>query len=162
MSRANLKRCPQALVVVRRWQPDVDDRHVRCVAAHLEQQVVGGAALRDYLAASLAQQPRQPLPEEHTVFGDRYAHGISARNRVPPPAGLQTRSLPASASTRSARPRRPDPGSRSAPPPPPAPPARSARPRSPDPCSLSAPPTPASTISTTRTSSCRVTSMLAL
>ena len=45
-----------------------------------------------------------------------YAHGISALTRVPPPRGVQTRSRPPSASTRSARPRRPEPRSVSAPP----------------------------------------------
>ena len=42
--------------------------------------------------------------------------GISARTRVPPPAGSRPRRAPSSAATRSARPRRPDPRSGSAPP----------------------------------------------
>src|SRR6266536_75288 len=97
------------------WQADIHDRDVRCVAAHLEQQIVGGSALRDDLEAGLGQQPREPLAQENAILGDRYAHGISARRRVPPPAGLQTRNAPPTPSNRSANPRQTNPRSLSAP-----------------------------------------------
>ena len=64
------------------------------------------------------EQPGQALAQQDAVLGDGYPHGISALTRVPPPTGLQTRSRPSSASTRSASPRRPEPASVSAPPPP--------------------------------------------
>ena len=113
-----------------RRKPDVDDDDVERVAAHLEQQVIRRGALRYDLEAGFAEQPRDPFTEQDAVFGDRYAHGISARTRVPPPAGLQMRSLPPCASTRSASP------------------------RSPEPRSVSAPPTPSSTTSTTTPVGC--------
>jgi len=40
VARADLDRRAQALVVVRRRQPDVDDRDVRRVAAPFEQKIV--------------------------------------------------------------------------------------------------------------------------
>ena len=134
---ADLQRGAQALVVVGRRQPDVDDRDVGRVAAHLQEQVVGGLAAAHDLEPVLVQQRARALAQEDAVLGDHDAHGISALTRVPPPCGLQTRSRPPSASTRSARP------------------------RSPEPRSESAPPTPSSTISTTTWPSRRLTSTVA-
>ena len=123
VSRANLDRRAEPLVGVSRGQADVDDRDVGRVAAQLAQEIVGvpHCAKR---RTRLVEEPRDTLAQKNAVLGDRYAHGISALTRVPPPCGVQTRSRPPSASTRSASPRRPV--------------ARS----------LSAPPTPSSAIST--------------
>src|SRR5213078_3193236 len=80
------------------------------------QEVVRIVTLGDHVDAGVVEEPRQAFTQEHAVFGDRYAHGISAWTRVPPPWGVQTRRRPPRASTRSARPRRPEPRSVSAPP----------------------------------------------
>ena len=87
MALADLERRAQALVGVRRRQADVDDRDVRREAADLPQQLVGVVALGDHVEAGVAEQPRETLAQQDAVLGDRYAHGISARTRVPPPAG---------------------------------------------------------------------------
>src|SRR5215218_7551176 len=137
MESTDLERCAQALVIVRRREPDVDDRHVRRVAAHLQEQILGGLAASDHLESVLAQQALEPFSQQDAVLGDHDAHGISARSRVPPPLGLQIRSRPPRTSTRSARP------------------------RSPDPRSVSAPPTPSSTISITTRPPARASSTLA-
>ena len=46
---------------------------------------------RDCDLAFVGQKPRDPLAEEHGVVGDHDAHGISARRRVPRPAGCRRR-----------------------------------------------------------------------
>src|SRR3954452_1186950 len=137
MLRANLESGTQALVAVRRGQTDVDDCDVDRVAAHFDQELVGVTALGDDLTACLSEQTAQALPQEDAVLCNRYAHGSSAFTRVPPPAGVQTRNRPPSASTRSASPRRPVPRS------------------------VSAPPTPSSTISTTKSPFRRATTTVA-
>jgi hypothetical protein len=113
---ADLERRAQALVLVRRRQADVDDHRVDRVTVHLQQELVGAPAAGDDLEAGIAEEPGEPLAEQDAVLGDRYAHGISALTRVPPPRGVQILISPPSASTRSARPRRPEPRSVSAPP----------------------------------------------
>ena len=85
----------------------------------LQQQLVGVVALRDHVEAGVVEQPGEALAQQHAVLGDRYAHGISARTRVPPPRRC---SRPA-AGRRAPRPGRP---------------ARAG----PSPRSVSAPPTP--------------------
>ncbi len=88
MLGADLERRAEALVVVRRRQPDVDDRDVRRVAAHLEQEVVGVLAAAPPRRIPLStQQTLESLAQQDAVLGDRYAHGISARTRVPAPSG---------------------------------------------------------------------------
>src|SRR3954454_9642799 len=116
MTCAYLERSRKTFVVVRRRQADVHDRDVRRIALHHEQQIVGRLALCDDLEFSVCQKPRKSFSQKDTVLGDRYPHGSSARTRVPPPAGLQTRSTPPRASTLSASPRKPEPPSLSAPP----------------------------------------------
>src|SRR5262249_41542777 len=114
--RSDLLGGADALVVVRRRQTDVDDRDLRRVTAHLEQQLVRRIARADDVEVVVGEEPREPFAQEHAVLGDHYAHGISARTRVPPPRALHTRGCPSSASTRSASPRRPEPPSVWAPP----------------------------------------------
>src|SRR4051812_3553450 len=116
MARSDLERRAQALVVVCRWQPDVDDRDVHTIVSNFDQQVVGIATWRAHVEPRLSQKARHALAQQHAVLGDRYPHGISAFTRVPPPCGVQTLSRPPSDSTRSASPRRPEPVSVSAPP----------------------------------------------
>ena len=87
MALADLERGLEALVVVRRRQPDVDDRHVGREAAHLDEEVLGVLAPGDDVEVGLLEQPGQPFAQQHAVLGDRYAHGISAWTRVPPPSG---------------------------------------------------------------------------
>src|SRR5262245_14662351 len=70
MLLANRLRRGEALVGVARGHPDVDDRHVGVVAANLEQQVVRGRRLADDLEAGLLEDARDPLPQQHGVFGD--------------------------------------------------------------------------------------------
>ena len=64
------------------------------MGVRLAQELVGVLALSDYLEAGVGQKAREPLAQQHAVLGDRYAHGISALTRVPPPRGVQTLSRP--------------------------------------------------------------------
>src|SRR5215208_551487 len=82
----------------------------------MRQQLIRCPAASRDLDAGVGQQLRNALPQQHTVLGDSYPHGISARTRVPSPAALQIRNRPFRASTRSASPRKPVPRSESAPP----------------------------------------------
>src|SRR5262249_32897145 len=117
---ANRRRGPQPVVGVIGGHPDVDDRDVGLVGADLAEQVLGVGGLADDLDSGLVEQPRDPLPQQNRVLADHYSHGITARSRVPPPAGLSPPSSPPSAAPLSERPRRPLP-SRVAPPPPSSP-----------------------------------------
>ena len=86
MVGADLERRAHALVVVRRRQPDVDDRDVGRVAAHLQEQVRRPSrSCRRRRARSRSAARSSPSRSEHAVLGDHDAHGISARSRVPPP-----------------------------------------------------------------------------
>src|SRR5580765_8388886 len=104
MTRTNLERRAQALVIVAGRKSNVDDREVRHVAPHLQEQFLARRATADDLDSPIAEDARDPLAQQDAVLGDHHSHGISALTRVPPPCGLQTRSRPPSASMRSARP----------------------------------------------------------
>src|SRR5262245_1734387 len=116
MALPDLDRCTQTLVAVCRRQADVDNHGVQRIAAHLVQKVVRISALGNDLEPRLVEKAGKAFAQENAVFGDRYAHGISALTRVLPPTGVHTRRRPPSASTRSASPRKPVPPSVSAPP----------------------------------------------
>src|SRR5215212_1331792 len=109
MLLADLLSRAQALVGMRRRHADIDDRHVRRVAPHLEHQLVGVPRLPDDVEAGVGEDARDALTEKNGIIRDDYPHGISARMRVPRPGSLSTRRTPSSDSTRSASPRRPDP-----------------------------------------------------
>jgi hypothetical protein len=73
----------QSFVGVRRWHPDVDDRHVRLGALHqLEQSLAVGSEPHD-LESGFREKAGEAFTEDHGVVGHRYAHGISARSVVP-------------------------------------------------------------------------------
>ena len=99
----------QALVGVGRRQADVDDRDVGRARAHHRQQVVGRLATcrpprtRCRRAVARALRASSTLSSAITT-----RMGSPLCTRVPPPDGVQTRSRPPSASTRSASPRSPD------------------------------------------------------
>ena len=78
MLLADLPRRAEALVGVRRRHPDVDDRDVGRVRAHLQQQLVGGPGLADDLEAGLLEQLRDALAEQDGVVGEDDAHGGDA------------------------------------------------------------------------------------
>src|SRR2546426_10596529 len=117
--------------------PNVDDHDLRRIAATLRRRSSAVAHWPTTSNPVSARSRANNLAEEDAVFGEHYPHGISARTRVPPPPGLQTRKRPPSASTRSARPRIPEPPS------------------------VFAPPTPSSTTSTTSSPFLRVMSTFA-
>ena len=71
---------------------------VRPGEAHVAEQPLGVLRLADDVDACVAKQADDPLPREHDVVRDDYAHGISARSVV----GSTSR-LPPTAPTRSAR-----------------------------------------------------------
>ena len=89
----------EALVGVCRGHLDIHDGHVRSRLADFSQQGVGVFRLGDDLDSRVPQQPDDPLPGEHDVFGHDYPHGICAPIHV----GSMVR-MPSSAPTRSAIP----------------------------------------------------------
>ena len=64
MPLTDLLSCDDALVGVRGWHPDVDDRDVGLVLVDYSLQRRGLADGRDHFEADLAEQSRQPFPEE--------------------------------------------------------------------------------------------------
>jgi hypothetical protein len=54
--------------------PDVHDRCVGVVRAHLQQQLLGGVGLPDDVEAGVLEQACDPFPEEHGVVGEDDAH----------------------------------------------------------------------------------------
>src|SRR6185295_19104487 len=100
---------PEPFVGVRGRHADVDHRDVRLVPAHLAQKLLAVAGLRDDVESRGIEDAHDSLAKQDGIVGDHYAHGTSARTRVPSPAGLVTSSRPSSAATRSPSPRSPDP-----------------------------------------------------
>ena len=70
---------------------DVDDRDVGAGELDPTQQLLSGLGLPDDREPSVGEKARQPLPHDHRVIGDDYAHGISAWSLTPP---LDARSTP--------------------------------------------------------------------
>src|SRR6266511_2980355 len=85
---ADLLRGLQSLVRVRRRHADVDDRDVRPVRAHLEQELLAVARLTDDLEASLLEQPRDPLAQEHRVLGQHHTQAFGLRSSAHLVCGL--------------------------------------------------------------------------
>src|SRR5437762_2784133 len=75
----NLLRGDEPLVCVRRRHADVDDRDVWSFEPDLPQQGRGILGLGDHVNVRAFEQSYDPLPSQHRVLGDDYAHGISAR-----------------------------------------------------------------------------------
>jgi hypothetical protein len=67
---ADLLRCAQSLVGLRRRHPDIDDRDIGAVRADLQQQIFGGAALADDLESRVLEQTRDPLAQKYGVVGE--------------------------------------------------------------------------------------------
>ena len=88
----------ETLVHVRGRHPNVDDCRVGPREAHVTEQPVGVLRLGNDVDARVPEKADDPLPGEHDVVRDDYAHGISARNVVP-----STSRTPPMAPTRSAR-----------------------------------------------------------
>ena len=87
----------EALVGVCRGHLDINDGHIRLRLADFPQQGLAVFRLGDDLDSRVPQQPDDPLPGEHDVFGHDYPHGISTPIHV----GSTVR-MPPSAPTRSA------------------------------------------------------------
>ncbi len=81
---ANLLRRLQPLVGVRRRHADVDDRDVRLVRAHLQQQLFGVARLTDDLETAVFEQACDALPEEDRVLREHDPCPLSLRLVVHP------------------------------------------------------------------------------
>src|SRR5215207_2291067 len=116
VAAADLVRCLDALVSLRRRHADVHDGHVGLVLVDRREQLVGARSLRDDIDALAAYERRDALAEQRTVVGDYDPHGSSAVTTVPAPGGLRMRSVPSSAATRSASPWSPLPADSWAPP----------------------------------------------
>ena len=83
----NLLGGAQALVGVRRWHPNVDDRDIGLVADDLQEQVVRALCLSDHVDPGFAQQGREPVADQQAVIGNHDPHGITAEIVVPLPTG---------------------------------------------------------------------------
>src|SRR5215217_8109305 len=98
---------PRSLVGLRRREADVEDRDVRPRARDLRACLGLRRRFADDVKARVFQDTHESLTQEHRVFCDHDAHGISATTVVPPPLPLRTSRRPPRASTRSERPRSP-------------------------------------------------------
>ncbi len=89
MLGADLERRAEALVVVRRRQPDVDDRDVRRVAAHLQQEFVGGRRnyRRPRARSSLEQRVRALRAGARCPRRSRRARDLRSNARAATRAG---------------------------------------------------------------------------
>ena len=82
----------EALVGVGRRHPDVDDGDVRLVLTDSREELGRVASLGDDLEACLVEQPRDPLPEEDRIVGERdpqgHVTGSIARMAMPDSSSL--------------------------------------------------------------------------
>ena len=90
MPLADLARCDEPLVGVRRRHADVDHGDVRLVHRDVAQEVLRGAGLRHDLEARLLEKPRDPLAEEDRVVREDDAprvtelrDGAAERREIP-------------------------------------------------------------------------------
>jgi hypothetical protein len=65
----------QALVGVRWWHPDVDDRHIGPIERHEPVQMLGIGRFPNDPHPTRAEQPDQTGPHDQRVVGDDYPHG---------------------------------------------------------------------------------------
>ena len=82
----------QALVVVARRHPHVDDGEVRLVLGYDGEQRVRITDARHDFVAGVFEKTGEALAQQHGVLGDHDSHGSATSSSVPRPGGLRMRS----------------------------------------------------------------------